>query len=142
MSKAYFDYKEYEQWVKRLGIAKEELDDWLKKFITTQGYRVVETAQLRQNEYTYTNSKGEQKIGLIDTGNMIRSWKIGEVQTDGNNVYVEVFNPVEYASYIEYGQRSFRGAFILTVSINEVQKQLPARFNKEWLQWLKSKGVV
>jgi len=142
VSKAYFDYKEFEQWAKRLSIAKEEFKDWLYEFLFRQGERVVALAKTRQQQFSYVTSEGKYKIGLIDTGNMLRSWTVSDVQVNGNDLYVEIYNPAEYASYIEYGQRSFKGAFILTVSIDEVQRQLPARFNKEWLQWLQSKGVM
>ena len=65
-----------------------------------------------------------------------------DIQVVGNNLRVEIGNSMDYASYIEYGHGSFQGAFILTISINTVQLALPRRFNSEWIQFLRSLGVI
>ena len=63
------------------------------------------------------------------------------IKVIGNVLQVEIGLSAEYASYIEYGHHSYPGQYMLAISINEVQKQLPARFNTEWLQFIKNKGV-
>ena len=156
--KSGFDYTEYKKWAEKIGVAESELKVWLKQFLLTQAQRVVALAKKRQ-----------QEVGAIDTGAMINSWYIGgqkialkysneggkdtfeldKENTDvlsiamvGDNLEVEIGNPMEYASFIEYGQRSYTGKYLLTIAIDTVEKQLPARFNKAWLQFIKSKGVV
>lgn len=153
-----FDYKEYLRYVKKLGILKEQFDLWLKSFLLEQAQRCVAECKKRQ-----------RAVGAIDTGAMINSWYIGgqeialkyinlngkdrfEIDTEhseiasivnvGDNLEVEIGNSMEYASFIEYGQRSYQGKYILTISINTIQQALPGRFQKAWEQFLKTGGIV
>lgn len=162
--KTGFNYKEYEKWVKNLGVAKEDFQIWLKMFLLEQAQRVValgkprtpvDTGYLRNSWYI-----GSQKIVQKDKtdkkGNIIYSEKSGKamqvIDTEksdlasiaviGNYLQVEIGLSAEYASAIEYGHHNYPGKYMLTISIDEVQRQLPARFNKEWLQFLKSRGVA
>ena len=156
--KSGFDYSEYKKWAENIGVAEKELKIWLKQFLLEQAQRVVALAKQRQRQ-----------VGAIDTGAMIHSWYIGgqeialkytnvngkdkfeidpehseiaSIKHVGDNLEVVIGNPMEYASFIEYGQRSYTGKYLLTIAINRVEKELPARFNKAWLQFIKSKGVV
>lgn len=49
----------------------------------------------------------------------------------GNTIVIEIVNPVEYASYIEYGHRTanhkgwVQGRFMLTISEQEIQSMVP-----------------
>lgn len=49
----------------------------------------------------------------------------------GNTVVIEIVNPVEYASYVEYGHRTanhqgwVQGRFMLTISEHEIQNIAP-----------------
>ena len=159
MSGSYFDYHEFTDYIKKLHIAKEDFDTWLKEFLLQQAQRVVASAKQRQ-----------RAVGAIDTGFMINSWYIGDeaivlhqgkngkysVVTDsaftrkaditdikvvGNNLQVTIGNSAEYSSFIEFGQRSYTGKYLLTISINTVQNALPARFETEFVKFLKKKGV-
>lgn len=68
----------------------------------------------------------------VDTGLLRRSWQIGEIVRVGDGLEVEIINPVEYAMYVEYGHRTknhmgwVEGRFMLTLSLNEVERELPA----------------
>lgn len=162
-----FNYDEYKQWANNLHIATEQFNKWLKTFLLQEAQRVVREAKTMQRNYTYTRADGTSQTGLIDTGAMINSWYIGnqniklksmrgksksgkqrvkidpdnstvlDIQVIGNHLRVEIGNSMDYASYIEYGHDSFQGAFILTIAINKVQLALPARFNREWLEFLR-----
>lgn len=54
-----------------------------------------------------------------------------EIQRDGNAVRIEIINPVEYASYVEYGHRTAShkgwvdGKFMLTISEREIESIMP-----------------
>ncbi|MDR2560074.1 MAG: hypothetical protein LBC86_11130 [Oscillospiraceae bacterium] len=60
---------------------------------------------------------------------------------------VEIFNLMEYSSHVEFGHQTRGGAgwvngwFMLTISIDEIMRQIPARYNKAFLEFMKSKGV-
>ena len=135
-----------------MGVAEKDLQIWLKMFLLEQAQRVI--------------AKGK-KLTPVDTGFLRNSWYIGSqniVQTTnpktgkatidteksdvlsievvGDYLQVEIGLGAEYASYVEYGHHNYPGQYMLTISLNEVQQQLPARFNKAWLQFIKSKGVV
>lgn len=55
----------------------------------------------------------------------------------GDKVTIEIVNPVEYASYVEYGHRTrnhkgwVEGKFMLTISSQEVQEAAPAILEKK-----------
>ena len=60
----------------------------------------------------------------------------------GNTLIVEVINPVEYASYVEYGHRTtnhrgwVEGRFMLTISEQEIQEISPAILERKVKQFL------
>ncbi|WP_410743920.1 HK97 gp10 family phage protein, partial [Clostridium neonatale] len=78
------------------------------------------------------------------TGGTLRNgWAIGQITQKGNSYTIEIINPVEYASYVEYGHRQtpgrfvpaigkklkkswVRGRFMMTLSINEIEMQIPS----------------
>ena len=140
--KSGFDYKEFLEWSKSIGMVEKEFRKWLENFLLTAGYEAMQKARKRQQTYEYVNSKGEHKIGLIDTGTMLKMWYVSKITWKGNSLYVEIGNNAEYSSFIEFGQRSFQGTYILKISTDDIQRELPARFNKAWLLFLKEKGVV
>ena len=55
----------------------------------------------------------------------------------GNNFVIDIINPVEYASYVEYGHRTrggggwVQGRFMLTISVDEVQSAAPKILEKK-----------
>ena len=74
-------------------------------------------------------------------GTLRRGWTNGnssssfaqeiKVHHFGNTYVIEIINPVEYASYVEYGHRTrggngwVEGHFMLTISAEEVQRDAP-----------------
>lgn len=124
-----FNYQEYVKWVKALGETEKEFRKWLEQFLIRQAYRVL--------------AKGKPRTP-VDTGFLKNSWYVGDITWIGNNLQVEIGLSAEYASYVEYDgiTRDYKGKYMLTISIDEVQRQIPARFNQEWLEFVQSKGVV
>lgn len=68
----------------------------------------------------------------VDTGLLQSEWAVGEVYREGGCYKVEIYNLMEYASYVEYGHRTrsgdgwVEGQFFLTISEQELQRQSPA----------------
>jgi len=66
------------------------------------------------------------------TGDLRRGWTIGEVKRSGDKYEVEIINAVDYALYVEFGHRTpdhsgwVEGRFMLTVSEEELERELPA----------------
>ena len=64
-------------------------------------------------------------------GVLRRGWTIGNVKRAGGTITIEIYNPVEYATYVEFGHRTpdhtgwVDGRFMLTISEQEIQKDAP-----------------
>ena len=79
----------------------------------------------------------------VDTGALRNAWTVENgVVRKGNTLIVVIKNPLEYASFIEYGHTKQNrigwvdGYFMATVSIQEVQDALPRRFDKAFNDFL------
>lgn len=63
------------------------------------------------------------------------------IQHNGNMLIIEIINPVEYASYVEFGHRTKSGGwvdgrFMLTISEQEIQSIAPKVLEKKLKQFL------
>lgn len=74
--------------------------------------------------------KGHKVPGKVG-GTLRRGWTIGEIRKEGSVFKVDIINPVEYASYVEYGHRTANhkgwmpGHFMMTISEQELEKIAP-----------------
>ena len=65
------------------------------------------------------------------------------VKKVGNDYVIEIINPVEYASYVEFGHRTrnhkgwVEGQFMLTISEDEIRKSAPNILEKKLEKYLK-----
>lgn len=158
MGKNYkFDYSQFQNYVKDFENVQKEFEIFLKTFLLQQGQRVVRSTKLKTP---------------VDTGTLRNSWCIGnetkairydkngkvtgtdyqsafaneatidDVQIIGDTLQVTISNPMEYASYIEYGQRSYLGRYMLTISMDEISAAMSGRFEKEFKNFLMNWGVI
>lgn len=95
--------------------------------------------------------KGSGKTG----GTLRRGWTGGKggnassyanslnVNKVGTDYVVEIINPVEYASYVEFGHRTpnhtgwVEGKFMLTIAEDEIRKSAPRILEKKLEKYLK-----
>jgi hypothetical protein len=95
--------------------------------------------------------KGSGKTG----GTLRRGWTAGKssnaanyanslnVNKVGTDYVIEIINPVEYASYVEYGHRTrnhkgwVEGHFMLTISEDEIRNAAPKILEKKLKDYLK-----
>ena len=93
---------------------------------------------------------GSGKVG----GTLRRGWTAGQksnatayaqslqVNKVGNDYVIEIINPVEYASYVEFGHRTrnhkgwVEGHFMLTISEDEISKSAPRILEKKLKTYL------
>ena len=97
---------------------------------------------------SYTCVSGEQhkghKVQGKTGGTLRRGWTIGEIRKEGNVYKVDIINPVEYASYVEYGHRTanhsgwVKGQFMMTISEQELQKIAPKVLENKIKKFLSS----
>lgn len=85
---------------------------------------------------------GKTKTVMISTskkigGTLRRGWTVKEVIKEGNNYSIEVINPTDYASYVEFGHRTrnhkgwVQGHFMLTISEKEINENLENIINNK-----------
>ena len=142
-----FDYTQFEEYVKKFENIEKEFEDWLKTFLLEQAERCMGRTRARQ-----------KALGLVDTGYMSEAWAVGKLSVVGNTLQVEVGNPAEYASYVEWGHSQevgrfvpaigkrlvnnwVEGGFMFTISLDEVERAMPTRFQTEFIKFLKEWGI-
>lgn len=76
-------------------------------------------------------------------GNLRRGWSTKNVRVyhSPSTCLIEIRNPVEYASYVEYGHRTVNGGwvpgrFMMTISADEIQRDAPGILEKKIKQWM------
>ena len=99
---------------------------------------------------------GQYEEGSGKTGGTLRrGWTAGnssnaqsyanslKVSKVGNDYVIEIINPTEYASYVEFGHRTrnhkgwVEGKFMLTISEDEIRKSAPRILEKKLKDYLK-----
>lgn len=77
------------------------------------------------------------------TGDLRRGWQIGQVvKLPGGGVHVEITNNVEYALYVEFGHVTrlrtgwVNGRFMLTLSEQELEREMPAIIERKFQEFL------
>lgn len=66
-----------------------------------------------------------------------------QVKKTGSDYVIEIINPVEYASYVEFGHRTrnhkgwVEGQFMLTISEDEIRRSAPRILEKKLKDYLK-----
>lgn len=88
-------------------------------------------------------SYNEAEKGAGKSGNTLSFAQGLRVTKQGNLYELEIINPVEYASYVEFGHRTrnhkgwVKGRFMMTISADEVQQQAPDIIEKKLMKLLK-----
>lgn len=135
-----FDYSEFKQFRDNFAQLTIEFDNWMHKFLLKEGMRFIREVKNRTP---------------VDHGDLRNHWKLDGIYRDGDELKVWFVNSMHYASHVEYGHAKpykagaaegssdwVEGYFMMTVSIQVIEKQLPARFNQEFTNFIKSLGVT
>lgn len=112
-----FEYKEMQKLLGKYKWVEEDFNNFLISFLTEMGMRAF--AQTK-------------KLTPVDTGNLRNRWELSDVFKEGNDLYIVLFNPAEYASHVEDGHMQ-RKRFLPFKYL----RQSPA--NREMLTSLKQK---
>lgn len=125
-----FDYSEFEKLYKQLKSVQKDMDSFYTEFLTNVILRALAKTKLKTP---------------VDEGLLRNSWQITNVSKIGNGYEVILFNNVEYAVYIEYGHRVMskgeqvgfvKGKFMMTLSMKEIEQQLPRYLKTDFQKWL------
>ena len=126
-----FDYKEFEKFVDTYKAAIE-FDKFLNKFLIKCALDALGKTKKRTP---------------VDTGGLKRNWFITRVMKKGDELVVWLYNSQDYASFVEYGHTDrsrtnwVEGYFMATISIEEVQRKIPQRFEREFEKFMLSLEV-
>lgn len=140
--------------------ASEGFEDFLKDFLIEMANRIiaktkprtpVDTGALRSSWGIETEKtkvvKGTNKQGR----KMLKTIRTGDIKYNGKEISLILSSPMEYATDIEYGHRIIRngaevgwyeGRFMLKTSIDEIRKQMPHRYIKEFNAWCERNGIA
>lgn len=135
-----FDYSEFKQFRDSFAKFTDQFDEWLHKFLLKEGMRFIREVKNRTP---------------VDTGDLRNHWKLDGISRDGDELKVWFVNSMEYATHVEYGHAKpykagaaegsadwVEGYFMMTVSLQVIQKNMPARFNQEFNKFIKSLEVT
>ena len=134
-----FDYSDFENYRNNFAKFTREFDSWIHKFLLKEGQRFIAEVKTRTP---------------VDTGDLRNHWKLDGINRNGDELQVWFVNPMYYATFVEYGHAKpykagaapggadwVEGYFMMTVSLEVIQRNMPARFNKEFDQLITSLGV-
>ncbi len=143
----------FNELVKKYQNFEQQFDKFLQTFLITLA------------EITIRQTK---KLTPVDTGNLRSRWEYTKIKRKGDMLYIEIFNPVEYASHVEDGHgqdrrfvpgewrgdrfeyipghhkgmmltyRWVKGHHMLRISITKVRQAIPKNYKTQFKKFIKS----
>lgn len=148
MSDSKIDCKQLEQLRDSLEAMARNSDDFFETASREIAARLLAKVIKRTPVGTYPSNSG--KVG----GTLRRGWTAGTNQAAtsyadsltvhhfGDTYVIEIINPVEYASYVEFGHRTANGTgwvegkYMLTLSEQEIRQNAPGILEAKLKKWL------
>lgn len=139
-----FKYKEFEAMYQNLHKVQKFHEKFVRDFLYEMGLRCLAKTKKRTP---------------VDTGDLRNHWSLSDVWRKGDDLVIYLSNSMEYASHVEYGHRKrnaplglrpedrnpgnwVEGYFMATLSIAEIEAEMPARYDaalKKFLSGLEVK---
>lgn len=148
MSDSKIDCKQLEQLRDSLEAMARNSDDFFEAASREIAARLLAKVIKRTPVGTYPSNSG--KVG----GTLRRGWTAGTNQAAtsyadsltvrhfGDTYVIEIINPIEYASYVEFGHRTANGTgwvegkYMLTLSEQEIRQSAPDILEAKLKKWL------
>lgn len=127
-----FDYKSFSKFSDDFKAMSIEFDKFVHDFLTKCALEVL------------ANTK---KRTPTDSGELRRNWEVTRVIRRNNELLIYLYNSKDYASYVEFGHATknregfIDGIFMATISIDEVERKIPARFEREFKRFMQRMEV-
>lgn len=83
---------------------------------------------VRPEQGTLTDEEYSAYWGSYTGGTLRRGWTIGAITRKANGYEVEIINPVEYASYVEFGHRQTPGRYVPQIGKSLKKAWAPGKF--------------
>lgn len=135
------DLSQWEKLKENLEATDEQLNLFIESCAKELAARLLTKVIKRTPVGQYPSSSGKRG------GTLRRNWTAGKSATDytqslrvnhfGDTYVIEIVNPTEYASYVEFGHRTrnhkgwVQGKFMLTISEQEIETAAPAILEKK-----------
>lgn len=127
MKKGGCDFKELERFLKNMEGLTQNLDEILDICARELTQRFLRKVIKRTPVGVYPAGSGRKG------GTLRRGWSTQNMRIyhSASSCLVEIINPVEYASYVEYGHRTrggkgwVKGRFMMTISAEEIERDTP-----------------
>lgn len=118
------DFSEFEQLIENFEDVRKAHEQFIRNFLTEMGLRAL------------TKTK---KLTPVDTGDLRNRWELSQVYRRGDELYVVLFNPLEYASFVEDGHKQHKRFLPLkclegdgsTVRSKELAASLRAKYGED-----------
>ena len=120
------DLREFKQLQDKISKMDREFENFLKEYMVEMAERVIAKTKRKTPVGTPESTGIPNYVG----GTLKRNWQLGKIIAEGKKISVEILNPTEYATEVEYGHRIMGGAghsievgwkdgrFMLTTSVN------------------------
>lgn len=128
------DYSEFKKYRDNFAGMTREFDQWIHKFLINEGLRFLREVKPRTP---------------VDTGDLRNHWQLDGITRDGDTLKCWFINSMSYADYVEYGHAKpyksgasegsadwVPGYFMMTVSLQKIYDEMPARFERELQKFL------
>lgn len=133
------DYSEFQRLRDNFAKLTREFNGWITQFLLNEGMRFIAEVKPRTP---------------VDTGDLRNHWKLDGITRSGDVLQVWFVNTMNYATFVEYGHAKpykagaaagsadwVDGYFMMTVSLEVIQRGMPSRFDKEFESFLATLGV-
>ena len=128
-----FDAKDLKKFQKELERMDKNVDAFVQSCTKELAARLLRMVVKRTPVGDYSDTydledDGENKFLVMsdkEGGTLRDAWTSSEVRKEGANYVIEITNPSEYASYVEYGHRQQPGRYVPAIG---------KRLNKGWVK--------
>lgn len=140
MSSGGFNFTEFQRYRNNFNKMYLQFDAWLTNFLLQQGMRFI---------------AGVKPRTPVDTGDLRNHWQLDGISREGNVLKCWFVNSMYYATFVEYGHAKpykagaaegspdwVEGYFMMTVTLDQIQRAMPARFDAAFKQFLRGLEVL
>lgn len=135
-----FDYSDFERYYNNFSKMSAKFSTWLHRYLMNEGLRLI--ADIKD-------------ITPVDSGDLRDHWSIQGITGGMGSLVLTFVNTMSYATEVEYGHATpynagaaegsaqwVTGHFMMTISVDRLQREMPARFDRELRTFLASLGVL
>lgn len=140
MSVGGFDYSSFLRYRNNFNKMYKQFDSWLNAFLLKEGMRFI---------------AGVKPRTPVDTGDLRNHWQLNGITRKGDTLNCWFVNSMNYATFVEYGHAKpyksgaaegsddwVPGYFMMTVTLDQIERSMPARFTAAFEKFLLGLGVM